>query len=85
MKFTIAAVSCMIEANTGNIILDPDSTQLQVRKQIPAYVRKETTAIFKRLLNDFRMLGQNSLMHLTVRERMLYAATLLVVLWKQSF
>lgn len=85
MKFTIAAVSCMIEENTGNIILDPDSTQLQVRTQIPAYVRKERTAIFKRLLNDFRMLGQNSLMHLTVRERMLYAATLLVVLWKQSF
>lgn len=30
MKFTIAAVSCMIERNTGNIILDPDSIQLQV-------------------------------------------------------
>ncbi|XP_076165722.1 exosome complex component Rrp46 [Ptiloglossa arizonensis] len=29
MKFTIAAVSCMIERNTGNIILDPDSIQLQ--------------------------------------------------------
>lgn len=30
MKFTIAAVSCMIEESTGNIILDPNSIQLQV-------------------------------------------------------
>ena len=29
MKFTIAAVSCMIEESTGNIILDPDNIQLQ--------------------------------------------------------
>lgn len=30
MKFTIAAVSCMIEKETGEIIMDPDSTQLKV-------------------------------------------------------
>lgn len=30
MKFTIAAVNCMIQEGTNNIILDPDSTQLQV-------------------------------------------------------
>lgn len=30
MKFTIAAVSCMIEKETGKIIMDPDSTQLKV-------------------------------------------------------
>lgn len=29
MKFTIAAVSCMIEDSTNNIILDPDNTQLE--------------------------------------------------------
>ncbi|XP_076637754.1 exosome complex component Rrp46 [Colletes latitarsis] len=29
MKFTVAAVSCMIEDDTGNIILDPDNVQLQ--------------------------------------------------------
>lgn len=30
MKFTIAAVSCMIERETEKVIVDPDSTQLQV-------------------------------------------------------
>nr|XP_033338332.1 exosome complex component RRP46 isoform X1 [Megalopta genalis]XP_033338333.1 exosome complex component RRP46 isoform X1 [Megalopta genalis] len=29
MKFTIGAVSCMIEEGTANIILDPDNNQLQ--------------------------------------------------------
>ncbi|XP_017890063.1 exosome complex component RRP46 [Ceratina calcarata] len=29
MKFTIAAVSCMIEEDTGDIVLDPDSIKLQ--------------------------------------------------------
>ncbi|XP_003696793.1 exosome complex component RRP46 [Apis florea] len=32
MKFTIAAVNCMIQEGTNNIILDPDSTQLQDAK-----------------------------------------------------
>ncbi|KZC06535.1 PREDICTED: exosome complex component RRP46 [Dufourea novaeangliae] len=32
MKFTIAAVSCMIEENTGSIVLDPDNTQLQTAR-----------------------------------------------------
>ncbi|CAK9814023.1 Exosome complex component RRP46 [Anthophora quadrimaculata] len=32
MKFTIAAVSCMIEENTDNFILDPDITKLQDAK-----------------------------------------------------
>lgn len=30
MKFTIAAVSCMMEKETGKIIVDPDNTQLKV-------------------------------------------------------
>ncbi|KAL6432470.1 hypothetical protein ACFW04_006809 [Cataglyphis niger] len=32
MKYTIAAVSCMIEKETGKIIIDPDSTQLKNAK-----------------------------------------------------
>ncbi|CAL7950052.1 unnamed protein product [Xylocopa violacea] len=32
MKFTIAAINCMIEDDTGKIIIDPDSTQLQNAK-----------------------------------------------------
>lgn len=32
MKFTIAAVNCMIQEGNDAIILDPDETQLQVRK-----------------------------------------------------
>lgn len=30
MKYTIAAVSCMIEKETGKVIIDPDKTQLKV-------------------------------------------------------
>lgn len=32
MKFTVAAVTCMIDENSGNMVLDPDSTQLQDAK-----------------------------------------------------
>lgn len=32
MKYTIAAVSCMIEKETGEVIMDPDSSQLKVFK-----------------------------------------------------
>ncbi|XP_011159705.1 exosome complex component RRP46 [Solenopsis invicta] len=32
LKFTIAAVSCMIEKETGQVIIDPDSSQLQNAK-----------------------------------------------------
>ncbi|XP_076665637.1 exosome complex component Rrp46 [Andrena cerasifolii] len=38
MKFTIAAVSCMIEESTGNVILDPDNVQLQSAKAEFTYV-----------------------------------------------
>jgi len=30
MKFAIAAVHCMIEEETGKIIVDPDNAQLKV-------------------------------------------------------
>jgi len=30
MKYTIAAVSCMLEKETGELIIDPDGTQLKV-------------------------------------------------------
>jgi len=32
MKYTIAAVSCMIEKETGEVIMDPDSSQLRNAK-----------------------------------------------------
>ncbi|XP_070156526.1 exosome complex component RRP46 isoform X5 [Polyergus mexicanus] len=32
MKYTIAAISCMIEKETGKVIIDPDSTQLKNAK-----------------------------------------------------
>ncbi|KAI4475290.1 hypothetical protein M0802_015217 [Mischocyttarus mexicanus] len=34
LKFTMAAVSCMIEENTGQVILDPNSDQLQKSQAI---------------------------------------------------
>lgn len=39
MKFTIAAVCCMIEENTDNIILDPNNSQLEVCKLIYISIR----------------------------------------------
>lgn len=30
MKYTVAAVSCMIDKETGEVIMDPDSSQLKV-------------------------------------------------------
>lgn len=40
MKFTVAAVTCMIEKDSKNIILDPDNNQLQVRKRNEIYLMK---------------------------------------------
>ncbi|XP_076233844.1 exosome complex component Rrp46 [Calliopsis andreniformis] len=45
MKFTIAAVSCMIEEDTGDTILDPDNSQLQ-------HARAEFTYAFDSLKKD---------------------------------
>lgn len=38
MRFTIAAVSCMIEKDSDKLILDPDSTQIQVARATFTYV-----------------------------------------------
>ncbi|XP_015185058.1 PREDICTED: exosome complex component RRP46 [Polistes dominula] len=34
LKFTVAAVNCMIEKDTGNVILDPNSDQLQKSRAV---------------------------------------------------
>ncbi|XP_029661481.1 exosome complex component RRP46-like [Formica exsecta] len=46
MKYTIAAINCMIEKETGKVIIDPDSTQLKNAKAAP-YERKKITSARK--------------------------------------
>lgn len=77
MKFTIAAVNCMLEKETGNLIMDPDSTQLQVfitihifLIQIIGYSFINNPCIFH------RMQKQHLHMHLTASRKISYAATL---------
>lgn len=65
MKFTIAAVNCMIQEGTENIVLDPDTTQLQVFKGIFIYF-KGKIEIFNELSIHFRKLEQNLHLHLIV-------------------
>ncbi|XP_046737428.1 exosome complex component RRP46 [Diprion similis] len=38
MKFTVAAVSCMIDRESGKLIIDPDSTQIQHARVTFTYV-----------------------------------------------
>lgn len=84
MKFTIAAVNCMIQEGTENIIVDPDTTQLQVFKEIFVYF-KGKMEIFNELSIYFRKLEQNLHLHLIAWKKMLYVVILLVALRRQNF
>lgn len=39
MKFTFAAVSCMTDKETEEIVIDPNSKQLQVRERLVLIVQ----------------------------------------------
>lgn len=86
MKFTVAAVSCMIEKETGKIIMDPDSTQLKVSIIMVIGVMSYffNNKHFSEELFVYRMQRRKLHMHLTVLTKTLYAATVSVDSLKAS-
>lgn len=77
MRYTVAAVCCMMEKETGAIIVDPDGAQLKVfiDTTLTSFSPFSQQVCFHRSILVYRTQRQNLHLPLTVLTRMSYVAT----------